>query len=53
MCGILFQFFDLEVAFVAFLFELFLEEEQGLVHFTHILFLTCNAGLFLFGYGII
>jgi hypothetical protein len=46
--GVLFQFLDLHVALVAFLLELFLEEEERFVHLAHILLFAGDPCLFFF-----
>ena len=53
MCGILLEFFYLQISFISFLFELFFEQEKRFVHFAHILFLACYSCLLLFCNGIV
>ena len=45
MVGILFQFLDLHVPFVPLIFQLFFEQEERFVHFSHVLLLACDASL--------
>lgn len=45
MVGTLFKFLDLHIPFVPLVFELFFEQEERLVHLSHVLLLASNPGL--------